>query len=197
VASPLDALLSVSQALERLGVEYVVVGSFASSARGQARATADVDLIADLRPEHVSLLASALAERFYLDENAMHRAIADHRSFNLIHLDSMFKVDVFVPPPAGFRREQLLHRKREILTTDPERTVYLATAEDTVLAKLQWYEQAGRASERQWSDVLGVLKVQASHLDVAYLIATAKRLGLGELLDRAFEQAGISGPDQD
>lgn len=197
MASPLEVLLTVSQAFDALGVDYVVVGSFASSARGQARATADVDLIGDLRPEHVSPLATALATTFYLDESAMRRAVSDHRSFNLIHLDSMFKVDVFIPPPVGFRREQLMHRKREIVTTDPERTVYLATAEDTILAKLQWYEQAGRTSERQWSDVSGILKVQASHLDVAYLTATAKRLGLGELLNRAFEQAGISGSDQD
>jgi hypothetical protein len=194
VPSPLDVLLFVSQTFERLGIDYVVVGSFASSARGQARATADVDLIADLSAELVPALASALAPDFYLEESAMRRAIAGHRSFNLIHLDSMFKVDVFIPPPTGFRRAQLLHRQREIVAPDPERSVYLATAEDTILAKLQWYEQGGRASERQWSDVLGVIKVQAGRLDLAYLRAIAKDLGLGELLDLAFEQSGISGP---
>lgn len=120
----------------------------------------------------------------------MRRAIADHRSFNLTHLDSMFKVDVFIPPPAGFRREQLLHHQREIVTPDPERSVYLATAEDTILAKLQRYEHGGRVSEQQWSDVMGVMKVQANHLDVAYLRAAAQQLGLGELLDLAFGQSG-------
>lgn len=191
--SPLDVLLLVSHTFERLGIGYVVVGSFASSARGRPRATADVDVIADLHPEHVPLLAAAFAEAFYLDESAMRRAVADHRSFNLIHLDSTFKVDVFIPAPVGFRREQLRHRRRESITPEPEQSVYLATAEDTILAKLQWYENGGRVSERQWSDVLGVLQVQAGRLEVEYLRATAKELGLAELLDLAFEQSEIPG----
>jgi hypothetical protein len=105
----------------------------------------------------------------------------------------MFKVDVFIPPPAGFRREQLRHRRRETVTPEPEQSVYLATAEDTILAKLHWYERGGRVSERQWSDVLGVLTVQAGRLDVGYLRATAKELGLEELLDLAFERTGTLG----
>jgi hypothetical protein len=98
VLSPLDVLLLVSRTLERLGTDYVVVGSFASSARGRARATADVDLIADVRDDRVPLLAAELTDAFYLDEHAIRRAVAGHRSFNLIHLDTMFKVDVFIPP---------------------------------------------------------------------------------------------------
>jgi hypothetical protein len=76
VLSPLEVLLLVSHTFERLGIDYVVVGSFASSARGQARATADVDVIADIRPEHVPLLAAAFAEAFYIDEDArIHRRL--------------------------------------------------------------------------------------------------------------------------
>ena len=190
--SPLDVLLLVAQTFERIGIGYVVVGSFASSARGRARATADVDMIADMRSEQIPLLTAALAEAFYVDEGAIRRAIESRRSFNLIHLDSMFKVDVFIPPPVGFRREQLRHRRREAVTSDPEESVYLATAEDTVLAKLQWYENGGRVSERQWSDVLGVLDVQANRLDVEYLRATAKELRLDALLEVAFEQCVAS-----
>ena len=187
--SPLEVLLLVAHTFERFGIDYVVVGSFASYARGRARATADVDLVADLRAEHVPLLGVAFADAFYLDEGAMRRAIVDHRSFNLIHLDSMLKVDVFIPPPVGFRREQLRHRRRETVAPEPEQSVYIATAEDTILAKLEWYEKGGRVSERQWSDVLGVLEVQAGRLDVGYLRATATELGLSELLELALEQA--------
>lgn len=186
--SPLDVLLSVVQIFENLGITYVVVGSFASSARGEARATADVDFIADVRPEHIAPLADALASTFYFDEGAMYRAITAHRSFNIIHLDALFKVDVFIPPSTGFRRMQLLHRQSATLTTEPERSVYIATAEDTILAKLQWYERGGCVSERQWSDVLGVFKVQADRLDIAYLHAEAAQLGLKALLDLAMEQ---------
>ncbi len=191
--SPLEVLLLVARTFERLGVDYVVVGSFASSARGRARATADVDLVADLHVEHVPLLGAAFADDFYLDEGAIRRAISSYRSFNLIHLDSMLKVDIFIPPPDGFRREQLRHRRREAVALEPEQSVYIATAEDTILAKLEWYEKGGRVSERQWSDVLGVLAVQAGRLDVSYLRATAMELGLGELLDVAFEQSEPSG----
>ena len=187
--SPLEVLLQVAHTFEQLGVDYVVVGSFASSARGRARATADVDLVADLRAEHVPSLAGAFADAFYLDEGAIRRAIAGHRSFNLIHLDSMLKVDVFIPPPDGFRREQLRNRRREAVVPEPEQWVYIATAEDTILAKLEWYEKGGRVSERQWSDVLGVLEVQTGRLDVGYLRATAAELGLGELLELALEQS--------
>ena len=102
-------------------------------------------------------------------------------------------VDVFVALPSGFRREQLLHGRREVVAAEPERSIFIATAEDTILAKLQWYEPGGRASERQWSDILGVIKVQASGLDVAYLRTTAERLRLGDLLDLALEQSGMSG----
>ena len=191
--SPLEVLLLVAHTFERLGIDYVVVGSFASSARGRARATADVDLVVDLRAEHVPLLSAAFADAFYFDESAMTRAIAGHRSFNLIHLDSMLKVDVFVPPPAGFRREQLRHRRCETLALEPEQAIYIATAEDTILAKLEWYEKGGRVSERQWSDVLGVLEVQAGRLDIEYLRATATELGLGELLDLAFDESELPG----
>lgn len=191
--SPLDVLLLVARTFERMGIDYVVVGSFASSARGYARATADVDLIADVREDQVPLLAAALADAFYLDERAIRRAIADLRSFNLIHLDSMFKVDVFVSPPEGFRRQQLRHRRREIVRSEPEQSVYLATAEDTILAKLQWYEQGGRVSERQWSDVLGVLQVQAGRLDLEYLRSTARDLGLADLLGLALGQSESHG----
>jgi hypothetical protein len=190
VPSPLDVLLFVSKSFERLGVDYVVVGSFASSTRGRARATADVDLIADLRPADVEPLAAALGSDFYFDEQSVRRAITDTTSFNLIHLDSMFKVDVFIAPTAGFRREQLRHRRSEIVVPTSGQSVYVATAEDTILAKLQWYERGGRVSERQWSDVLGVLEVQASRLDFAYLRATAHALGLSDLLEFAIERTG-------
>ena len=83
----------------------------------------------------------------------------------------------------------MLRRQREIVTVDPERSVYIATAEDTVLAKLHWYEEGGRACEQQWSDVLGVLRVQAGRLDTEFMRAAALRLAVGDLLDRAFQEA--------
>ena len=79
----------------------------------------------------------------------------------------------------------------EVIATDPERTAYVATAEDTILAKLEWYRMGGGVSERQWRDVLGVMKVQADRLDLAYLRQWADQLNVSDLLERALTEAGI------
>jgi hypothetical protein len=77
-----------------------------------------------------------------------------------------------------------------VIATDPERTAYVASAEDTVLTKLEWYRMGSEVSERQWRDVLGVLKVQAERLDLAYLRRWAAALGVADLLEQALSQAG-------
>jgi hypothetical protein len=147
MASVLEVVLRVAHAFEALGIAYVIVGSFASSARGKARATADVDLVADLAPERVRAVVDALSSEFYIDEASVRRAVTTHRSFNAIHLDSMFKVDVFIAPGHGFRREQLDHRLRERVGQGEQDVLYIATAEDTILAKLDWYRRGGETSD--------------------------------------------------
>jgi hypothetical protein len=137
----------VSDALETLGVQYVIGGSFASALHGVMRATMDADLVADLREEDIAPLVQLLGEGFYADAEMMREAIAQ-RSFNLIHLESMFKVDVFVAQPRDFDRAQLARRQLQLFSEDPERWVYVASAEDTVLAKLEWYRLGGEVSDR-------------------------------------------------
>jgi hypothetical protein len=100
----------------------------------------------------------------------------------------MLKIDVFVAPPSGFRRAQLEHGRPEVLDPGSNRTVPIATAEDTILSKLAWYRDGGEVSERQWSDVLGVMRVQGTALDLEYLRATAHELGVDDLLDRALAE---------
>lgn len=183
--SPLTVLLQMASVLETLGVPYVVVGSFASSMRGLYRATADVDIVADLKPEAVGPLVAALRGDFYVDEGAVRRAVARRGSFNAIHFDAVFKVDIFVPAPEDFGRQQLARRQPERITPDSAREIYVATAEDTILAKLLWYRAGGGVSETQWSDVRGVIGTQAESLDVEYLREWAARVGVGELLEKA------------
>jgi len=180
----------VIETLERLGVAHHIGGSVASSALGIARATLDVDLVADLSDDQVGPFVAALAEDYYADEAAIREAVRRRGSFNLIHLATMLKIDVFQLKDTPYDREAFARRRAGTLGEgDARREVFFASPEDTVLNKLQWYELGGRVSERQWGDVLGVLRVQAGRLDEDYLDRWARELGLEELLARAREQA--------
>lgn len=189
LAEPIAVTLFVTDALEALGVSYVIGGSFASALHGVMRATMDADLVADLRLEHVEPFLQKLGEGFYADAEMVRDAIRQHRSFNLIHLDTMFKVDIFVARPRDFDRAQLVRRQLHLFSKDPERRAYVASAEDIVLSKLEWYRLGGEASDCQWRDVLGVLKVQGDSLDLEYMRRMAARLGVADLLARALEEA--------
>jgi hypothetical protein len=188
----IDVVLLVTDSLERLGARYLLVGSFASTSYGIYRTTADADILAELHIEHAEPLAQALRASFYVDVESIREAVQRRRSFNVIHLGLGFKVDVFVSKARPFDRQQLERRVRQPVGPQDERIAYFASAEDTILAKLEWYRRGGEVSERQWLDVLGILKVQGEALDLVYLHGWARNLGVSDLLDRALEQAGFS-----
>ena len=182
---PIAVTLRVVEALERLGVPYLIGGSLASAVHGVVRTTMDADLVADLRPEHAGTLAQDLGSDFYVDAESIREAIRQRSSFNVIHLQTMFKVDIFIPKQRPYDRSQMARRVVQVVATEPERRAYVAAAEDTVLAKLEWYRLGGEVSEQQWRDVLGILAVQGGRLDLAYLRRWAAELGVADLLARA------------
>lgn len=188
MSNSVEILEQFAHILEDLGIRYVVVGSFASSARGQPRSTLDADLVAEIRGEHIAPLVRKLETDYYVDSRAIRLAILSHSAFNAIHLHSMFKLDVYVSGTEKFDEEQLVRRLPEKLKEDSETVVYVATAEDTVLAKLIWFNKGHGVSERQWNDVLGVLAVQRHHLDLGYLNKWADNLGIRHLLDKAISE---------
>ncbi len=189
ISEPVAVTLLVIEALEALDVPYLIGGSLASAVHGVARATLDTDLVADLRSEHAEPLAEALGDAFYVDVEAIRDAIRRRSSFNVIHLETMFKVDVFACKWRPFDQVQFERRRAQVIATEPERTAYVASPEDTVLTKLEWYRMGGEVSDRQWRDVLGVLKVQGERLDLAYLRRWAVTLGVADLLERALTEA--------
>lgn len=184
LAEPIAVTLRVTEILEQLDIAYVIGGSMAGAVHGVMRATMDVDLVADLGPEHAAPLVKALGDAFYADVDTINQAIRQHTSFNLLHLQTMFKVDIFVAKHRLFDQAQLDRRQLQQLSLEPERYAYVASAEDVILAKLEWYRMGGEVSDRQWQDVLGVFKMQSDQLDMAYLHRMADQLDVDDLLQK-------------
>lgn len=184
------AMTPVVAELERLGVPYYVGGSLASTAYGCMRITLNVDLVADLASEHVNPLVETLQGTYYADAKIISEAITRKSYFNLIHLATSFKVDIFAVKDREYDRRAFERiQKRSIDKDDPSVQFFLASAEDIVLSKLEWLRLGDEVSERQWGDVIGVLKVQQNSLDRPYLDKWAAELGIADLLDKAFNEA--------
>jgi len=185
-AEPAVVVARIARVFKSLGIPYVVGGSFASSIYGVPRTTQDVDIVADLRDEHIDRLVRELKEEFFVDPGAAREAIRGGDSFNMLHKASMFKADVFVTPRDDWSLERLARGRPEQLET-PEGPVAVnfSSPEDTLLHKLVWYRLGNEVSERQWLDVVGLLKVQKGHLDDAYLEQWAPVLEVTDLLRRA------------
>jgi len=188
----LDAItvtVQVTKVLEKLGVSYFIGGSLASTLYGMVRTTQGSDVIANLRIEHLVPFTHALEGEFYLDDEMIANAIIRRSSFNIIHRESMSKVDVFIPQESNFIQMQFARARMENLSSGPETTAMVASPEDILLAKLEWYRLGGEVSERQWRDVQGVLKVQTGALDIDYLYEWASELKIADLLQRALKES--------
>jgi hypothetical protein len=187
------ALQPLVDAFAELGVAYFIGGSVASSAYGLARSTLDIDVIADLGENVIDVLVDRLRDQYYIESGMIRRAVANRAAFNIIHLATMMKVDVFILKNTPYDR--IAFQRRRVDTLDEAVATpdwFLASPEDVVLHKLWWFRLGGEVSERQWSDVLGVLRVQERHLDFEYLHHWAGQLELADLLRRALEQANLA-----
>ncbi len=189
-----DLIRTVERAvecLERLGIRYVIGGSLASSAHGEPRPSGDADIVIDLAEPGLPELIAAFRDEFYVSEVAAREAIARQSSFNLVHLGTVLKLDFFIAGQIPLRRLQLERGRPGLVDPTSSRTVLVSTAEDIVLQKLDWYRKGGGISDLQWRDIQGVLKLQGTRLDRAYMDSAAAQAGLESLLARALDEAGL------
>ncbi|MCX6632395.1 MAG: hypothetical protein NTW28_32725 [Candidatus Solibacter sp.] len=177
-----DTLRDLTAALSRVGIRYAIGGSLASSARSIWRTTLDVDIIAAIAPAQAQAFVQSLGKDWYADVDEVRNSLAAGRSFNVIHMRNAQKVDVF-PAREPFHRAQL-DRATVLPLGEGRVPCVVTTAEDILLAKLRWYRDGGEVSDRQWSDIGGIL-AQNPDLDWEYVNLWAARLHVTDLLARA------------
>ena len=184
---PIAIALQVAREFDALGIVYTIGGSIAGSFAGEPRSTLDIDIVAAVLETHVPLIIAAIEHDFYVDRAAMQRAVRERTSANLIHQPSQLKVDLFVAGGTPLDDQQL--KRRQAVDVGGGQTLYLHPPEDILLQKLRWFRKGGEVSDRQWRDILGIVRVQGDRLDRAYLSTSAPMIDVLDLLDRALREA--------
>ena len=187
-ADALDIAVLVATAIEGAGGRYFVGGSLASSVQGEPRATNDIDLVVDLPLGRCAAFVDALGTDFEADVAGLRQAVADGGSYNIFYLPLVTKIDVFGLGRAPYDEIEF-SRRREIVIRPSGARLWFKSPEDSVLRKLSWFREGGGVSEKQWRDVVSVLRISRDVLDRAYLETWARRLHLEELLERAMGDA--------
>lgn len=182
-----DITVRLHQILTRIGIAYYVTGGVAAIAYGEPRTTRDVDLVLEITLTQVDVLVAALVGNGFYVPGAEDVKTGRMRSLSVTHIESISRADLVVSGTEVF--DQLRFQRRRLITVPSGEQVYFSSPEDIILAKLLWGQRS--SSEKQWRDVLGVLKVQQAALDYGYLGEWAERLELSELLSQALLQAGI------
>jgi len=198
ISEALQITLDVARVLEGLGVSYLVCGSMASSVHGIPRATQDVDLVANLLEEHIPAFAEALGSAYYFDIERIRDAIRRKRSFNVIHIATAFKVDIFIQKDDVLSQSEMNRRERISVGETGGEELWVSSPEDTIVQKLYWYRLGGGVSEHQWQDALGILKVRSRNreLSIDYMVWGASVLGVEDLLQQALRDAGLDKPGE-
>jgi hypothetical protein len=185
----MEVIEQLARVLDTLGISYAIGGSIASSLYGAARFTQDADVTVEPFLPRADCFYEAIKNDFYISEQAMRDALTAHGSFNIIHFKTAFKIDLFVRGHGEFEQQLITRSRKTKLTGSAPMFLRFVSPEDIILLKLRWFQEGGRVSQRQWTDVLGVLSVQQQTLDYAYMSQCADGLGLVELLKKAITEA--------
>lgn len=187
--SPFSITSIVIDTLNLLKIPYLIGGSLASSLHGEPRYTYDADLLVQMDTHHVDAFFETLKDAFYLDKQAILNAIANRSSFNLIHFESAFKVDIFISEQRPFDNSRFARRVAQNVHGE---SFDFSSPEDMILAKLEWYKMGGESSDKQWRDILGLLLIQNDKMDREYLKKWADSLGVAHILQRVITEAGLA-----
>lgn len=182
-----EELLSV---FDRLEIRFLVGGSVASATHAFPRFTQDIDIVADISTDSLDAFCDAIEPRFYVDRETVRRSVAGGRAFNIIHSRLAYKFDIFPAANNPFAQAEL-GRSRYATTrvTGLEGIAFpVASPEDIILSKLNWYRRGGESSQRQWNDILDVLQVCRPNLNMKYLNDWSVELGVNDLLAVALAQ---------
>ncbi|PZO40483.1 MAG: hypothetical protein DCF19_11310 [Pseudanabaena frigida] len=193
IEDPIYLARKVAVLLESLGIPYYIGGSVASSLQGEIRFTEDLDLVVNIKSTQVQSILDAFSKYFYISEIAIDDAMCGRTSsFNIIDLETTEKADIFVMRSDAFAISKMERKQLYIPVNRPKSdAIYLCSPEDTILQKLVWYRMTKNDSQRQWRDVLGVLKLQGDRLDFDYMQKWAVELSLSDLLETACTESGI------
>ena len=183
---PLAVAQRIAGHLEAVGLRYVVGGSVASSLLGEPRSTLDLDIMIEADREKVRALVRRLGDTCYVDEESALEAVEERRSFNAIDLRSAMKIDFFIAEDASFAGEAMSER-REVEIPGIGR-LYFYAAEDLIIRKLVWFRLGDESSERQWRDVVSLLRLNRGRLDLDRLERLTRETGVSDLLRRATEE---------
>lgn len=183
-----EIIKALTDIFDELKIDYAIGGSIASSIYGTPRFTQDADVTVQPFFSVAEEFYERLKDSFYISKEAMNQAINSGGGFNVIHFETAFKIDIFTANNE-FERLLLSRSKKNRIDESIDKFFSLVSPEDIILLKLKWYKQSDCVSDRQWSDILGVLAVQENKLDFGYLRDWAKKLGISELLQKALSDS--------
>lgn len=177
------------QLFESINIPYYVSGGVASSIHGEPRSTRYLDLVILVQPDQIDLLVTTLEiAGYYCPAGAVENLKQGcERMLNITHTETIGNADFYISDSSPFAVSQMARRILPDLDGIPP--FWVASPEDMILQKLRWGQSS--QSEKQWRDVLGILKLQAQSLDYTYLMQWAEHLDLVDTLSRALTEAGV------
>lgn len=184
------ALKPLIKVYDKYNIRYYICGSLASSLYGMARSTQDVDIVSDINFELTDKIVEDLKSDYFILSEMITEAIKYKSSFNLIHLETMIKIDIFILKDEPYHKISIERISDDSIFPDQDSfKVKFSSPEDVILSKLKWYKEGNMISERQWLDVLGIIKVQNEKLDKIYLLKWAEELNILNLLIQAYKES--------